>query len=189
MESAVNGLPAASKNRTRVPNRLLSLIKIGDGSALKFPARAKATTSGPTNGRVMQTCAVAQAASGRGDGPATTVPMLPTRSLFDRAHEQRDWQGNLVPSARKIGRTVLLTVQQSKPRRYPAYYMTDPVRGISFEESCDQLHEAQRRLNGVPGIGLRDTQTAAETANSYLTRLKSCVGAEAARDMTRRRAC
>lgn len=154
------------------------MIRHTDGG-MKLPtvSRAVATKSAGKidNAKVVQTCAM----------PEEIPTLVPARSLFDRAHEQRGIDGFLVPAARKVGRVVRSTVQHSNPRLYPSYYCS--TTGNTFEDCCDWLYEARRRLNGVAGIGLRSQPTAAEQVQTYLTRLSGDVGSSAARDMTRRR--
>lgn len=168
------GSKATSKN-------LLKLIKHTDGG-MKLPVRAARSVGSVAvargvidNARVVQTCA----------RPVSVPGLVAARSLFDRAHQQRDIEGKLVPAARKVGRTVKCTVQHSSPRLYPQYYCT--LGGATFEETSDWLYEASKRLDGVAGIGLREAPTAAEQATRYLNRLKGDVGYDGARNMTRRR--
>lgn len=77
---------------------------------------------------------------------------------FDRAHNVRGLRGDLVPAAAGIGRTgwsrARVTVEQSRPRCYPASSMT--ISGVGTDSMFDELYERQCRLEGVPGIGVQD---------------------------------
>ena len=72
---------------------------------------------------------------------------IPTRDRADRAHDERDARGLLVPGIR---------AHHAKPRRYPPSAMTSG--GVSFDSAFDWLYEAQRRLarEGVRlGLGVK----------------------------------
>jgi hypothetical protein len=147
------------------------LIRDGDGSLrLRGAEKPKAKLE---NARTVMTCA-----------PKATKTYTPAlvRSVspHDRAHQVTDSQSKLIPAARtRRGHTKVL-VEEAKPREYPEYYMANvhteetengPVRvGNSFEDQCDALHERRLRLEGVPGLGYGNGESAAEQAQQYLAR-------------------
>lgn len=83
------------------------------------------------------------------------VRMVPTADLSDRAHGVRDVDGYLVP-ARRVGVMVRgRAIGSARPRMYPECQMRGGG-GVAPDSSFDALYEAQRRLEGVPGIGIQD---------------------------------
>ena len=77
-------------------------------------------------------------------GETSPARTLPTRDPADKAHQARDSvTGRLLPGSWVPG----------SPRRYPRSAMTS--QGVAFDSAFDQLHEMQRRLACIPGLGGR----------------------------------
>lgn len=83
------------------------------------------------------------------------VRMVPTADPCDRAHGVRDADGYLVP-AKRVGVMVRgRSIGAARPRLYPECQMRGGG-GVAPDSSFDALYDAQRRLEGVPGIGIQD---------------------------------
>lgn len=92
------------------------------------------------NIQVQQTCAA-----------TSDSVVLATGDPADRAHGMRDGAGLLVPAA--LGkRPNPAVINAAKWRAYPRSHVDGAGRGI--DSQFDQLYEAQRRLAGIPGLGL-----------------------------------
>ena len=104
----------------------------------------------------------------RGGADMGVVKLYETRDPHDRAHQvtQMSLKGEreLMPAAVSGWRrsnsgkafrcAVALQVPGAKARRYPASSMLGS--GISIDSSFDWLHEARKRLAGIPGVGVSD---------------------------------
>jgi hypothetical protein len=100
------------------------------------------------------------------------IELYETADPSDRAHKVR--AGAMFVPAKDLPK------QLTKARQYPASSML--ACGVSIDSSFDWLHAAQRRLEGVPGVG-RGGDTAAECVREALSRLP----AERVRNLTRRK--
>lgn len=83
--------------------------------------------------------------------------LTPTRDPADRAHGVRGADGRLLPAgvgkhpARKYPNPAV-AFQGVKARVYPRCHVNGA--GLGVDSQYDGLYEAQRRLAGIPGLGL-----------------------------------
>lgn len=140
-------MPGKSKRRSAfVPT------KAGDGGALpKVQVRIGTETFVPrnANSKRAMTCVA------RDDWSR----LRPTRDPFDRAHGIRDDANNMLkPAGITIrGKSFPNPEVTGAPRLWPLCYMTGA--GVSFETAAEDLFERERRLDGIPGIGVRVCET------------------------------
>lgn len=123
------------------------------------------------NGRVCLTCQLdADIRSAWGRGKSGAIELFETSDPFDRAHcvttLSVGFQRELVPAGREAWRRSnsgepmrcarAMNVEGARPRKYPRSSML--ASGISTDSAFDWLHDARRRLAGIPGVGLDDDE-------------------------------
>jgi len=156
------------------------VVKYGDGGPIRGsgPSRGGAGSGG--SGRASKLAdSIESTRQARNTDVYLTWPFgpsdyetRPTRDRADRAHNQKDGKGVLLPAAQASG---------AKPRRYPPHQMTS--RGVSFDSAADALAEAQERLAGVPGLGPGDSVSG--RVAEALGRFEARYGSRGLRDMLR----
>ncbi|HQX80403.1 MAG TPA: hypothetical protein PKW63_01535 [Vicinamibacterales bacterium] len=84
---------------------------------------------------------------------------IPTADPYDRAHNVNDGSLDrmLLPNARKSRYRPASPLMGSKPRKYHPSQLNS--HGVAADSSFDWLYKAQKRLEGVPGIGSQDCRT------------------------------
>lgn len=84
---------------------------------------------------------------------------------YDRAHRIKnyaDWHldrsdARYMPAASRLATgAVIVWVESAKPRLYHPSQLS--ARGVSPDAAADALHEMQRRLEGVPGLGASESR-------------------------------
>jgi len=147
----------------REPRATRQRVKIGTGEAVIIGAQPFVHAN--DNSKVCLTQQLPHCPRSR------PIELFETSDPCDRAHKVR--AGSMFVNAADLPR------QLTKARQYPRSSML--ASGVSIDSSFDWLHAAQRRLEGVPGVG-RTGDTAAEHVREALDRLP----AERVRNITRR---
>jgi hypothetical protein len=101
---------------------------------------------------------------------------IATADPFDRAHNINDGSLDrmLLPNARKPKYKPASSLMGSKPRKYHPSQLNS--QGIAADSSFDWLYEAQRRLEGIPGVGSQDNRAnVASVRDRVLARLEGDV--------------
>ncbi len=111
---------------------------------------------------------------------------VPTADPYDRAHNVHDGSLDkmLFPNAWRRSRFQKASpFIGSKPRKYHRSQLNS--HGVAADSSFDWLHEAQQRLEGIPGIGSQDNHTTVASVRDYT--LAKIGGKSRLRDMVQRR--
>lgn len=151
-----------------------------DDSGVAEEARPR--HQGAANRRLVLTCVTPDMVS--------AGVLKPTADPADRAHGKMGTntdRGGLsfygfLPAAR---RGVAVAIEEAAPREYHPTQMTS--RGVGHDSAFDELHEAQLRLAGIPGIGRGEVEEMHGDAERELHRAIAAMGPREFMAATRRR--
>jgi hypothetical protein len=153
---------------TAAAKPLLALAKVGKvalGKRVLVSRLEPRPVRVASNERVVLTCQLPVCSrSCFRSGRPVVIEMRETCDPCDRAHDERDFEGFFLPAgvsawrrsnSGEVHRCARANprVRAAVPRRYPASQMLSS--GIAVDSAFDWLYLAQRRLAGIPGVGVR----------------------------------
>jgi hypothetical protein len=128
-------LAARSLNAQRVQVCVPRVVPIGEMARLRWQSSEKSVVGGGAREAVRVGVAERLAAMGGREG--RPIRLVPVRELWDRAHDQRDKDGLLLPGSRVAG---------AQPRMYPEHDVNS--HGHGYEHVYYRTEMLKRELAG-----------------------------------------